>query len=362
LPDTLTEHISHLALGEKEQDEQATELDPIQHDMSAEDEPTQEVGEDTADEGTQPAEQQEEAVDWQARYEEIQRESAGRLGEIGSLREQLRNTGDNIEALRKMVMEQTATVAEQEKLKKLELQQQKEIEQYGEQVVNDPHVSYMRDKLRAIEQQNEREAQLREGRMRQVAEEQQRRQQFEQQRQQFLTTLKTQEDSFREVTPDYDDAYEFARGKRKEMYVRRGHDAASAERIVSEEEAFLAQEQLVRGGNVAQEIYNWARDYGWSPVPGDEGDGTAAGQPNAQEAQIPSQEVGTGPGDFERIKRGIASAGLRQMDSQAARANDEYVGIEQFYKTVPDHIRAQVHADPQLFEELGRTGKIKKFW
>ena len=347
----LAEHIAHLGMSDESEDAQATELDPIIEETS---EPEEDYYEeqpeqyDTADEGTTTTEAQQAEIDYQAEYEKVVRESAGRLGTIGQLREQLRSTADNIENLRQVVLEQQKQKQQEELQKRSQKQLEEELERYGENVVNDPHIAYMRDKLDKIAQQNQREAQIREGRMRALQEEQQRRAEFEQQRSEFINQLKTQEDSFREAHPDYEDAYEFARNKRKEMYTRRGHSAEQAEAIVAEEEVYLAQEQLMRGGNVAEEVYNWARDYGWE-------------EPAQEQGQAQRQRP-SDPSDFDKIRQGIRSASVRSLNSNAPRHDGEYVSIEQFYATVPEHIRAQVHADPDMFEQLGRYGKIKKFW
>lgn len=360
MADALNDHISHLAIPVEPVEEQEYDpLNDIQHDM---DEAHPQLTEsDTADEGTATTEQQEDEVDWQAKYEEIQRESSGRLGTIEELRGRLRETSDNIENLRQMVLESKTVQEEAANQAKLESKVQEELEKYGENVVNDPHVAYMRDKINELNQRQLSIEQQRQARAQQWQAEQARRAQFAEQRQAFLQTLKAQEESFVEQHPDYDDAYNFARNKRKEMYVRRGFDAAAAEREVANEEAHLAQEQLLRGGNVAQEIYNWAKDYGWQAVSGQVDESRTTGQ--SDEAAVLGQaNRGNDTNDFERIRRGLRDASLRSMDSNQSRPDAEYVTSEQFYKTVPEHIRAQVHADPELFEQLGRYGKIKKFW
>lgn len=353
-------------MGKNEEEEQSTPLDDIQHGM--EDLPEGGTFDqddrmlDTADEGTSTTEQQED-TDWESKYAEAEKSASGRLAEIGNLRTQLRDTSGNIETLRQLVMDQRQKQGVDQAKEAQEDAKQRDIERYGENVVNDPHVAYMRDGMSQLQYQLERDRQVNEGRMRAVQEQAAQRRAMEEQRTVMLQNLDAQEQEFAKEHEDYDDAYEFARGKRKEMYARRGYDDLQAEQRVSEEEVYLAQEQLLRGGNVAREIYQWAIDYGWEGVSPEKEGKTSARRGSQQADQgVSNEEAGGLRSDFDRIRRGISNASLRQFDSQAVKTSDDYISAEQFYKTVPEHIRAQVHADPDMFEQLGRYGKIKIFW
>jgi hypothetical protein len=356
----INEHIASLSIGTETEDVQATELHDIQHDLpdlpdgGTFDQPDTtfdtEQHTESSEVSSQGANETQEEVNWQERYEEAQKAAEGRLAEIGNLRTDMRAQRENIEQMRQMWLKEQEARAEEERQKEAQAQYEAELEQYGEDVVNDPHVSYMRDKMSQVEWQLEQQRQEQEGRVRTMQEQAAQARAQEEYRRNAIMEIDRQEKGFAEEHPDYEDAYKYAREKRGQMYARRGYTPEQVEQAVAEEEIYLMQEQLSRGGSVPQEIYNWALDYGWT-APSDTADNQRSERPQDRTS------------DFDKIRAGVTGQGVRTMNGAGGNSGDaQYISMEQFYKTVPEHIRAEVHADPDKFEQLAKTGKIRVDW
>ena len=350
----LAEHIAHLGMSEK-QDDQAEILPDLQQEQPALPEGgTFDQGDQLLDSGSTGDEQktqtQEEEIDWKAKFEESEKASNGRLADLQSTRTKLSEQSDNIEQLRQLYVAQQEQAAQDQQYWDEQDQLAQEEAHYGEAVVNDPHVAYMRDQVAQVRYDMEAQAQEREGRARQIQEQASTQRNEAQRRNNVLFQVKTQEAEFAKEHEDYNDAYQFARNKRAEMYARRGYAPEQVQQLVGQDEIYLMEEQLARGGNIAQEIYSWAKDFGWQAT------GKAAKSNPAQQAADQSS-------DFDKIRAGLSQQGMRSMGGDGnSNKGDQFMSREQFYTTVPEHIRAMVHANEDQFEELARTGKIRVTW
>lgn len=275
------------------------------------------------------------------------RAAEGRRAEIGTLRTKLSEQSQNIEQLRQMWLADAKEKAEAKKAAAREAELQKEAELYGEDVVNDPSTRYVRDKLAQTQEMIERQQQAQYARE-QVALEQSKQHQAEQAaRDQAMAKLRVYEAELEKTRPDYKQAYDFAVKKRTDMYVKRGYSEADAQQAVMNEEAFLFAEQMQLGNNPAQVAYDLAIEWGWTPE---------------QAQQHADNQV---PVNTQRLQAGVQSGGVGRMPGQAGQSlpsDGGTITAEQFFKTVPDAVRLKVLADPDKFEELGRTGKIKVNW
>ena len=281
-----------------------------------------------------------ESVDWK-------RAAEGRRAEITTLRSKLSEQSQNIEQLRQMwlaeAQEKAAQRREQDRIKELE----KEAELYGEDVVNDPATRYMRDKLAQTQEMLERQSQAEEARRRSVQEQAQQYRAERAAQEQALESLRHMETEFEQKVPDYKQAYDFAVKKRADMWQKRGYSPAEAEQAVRNEEAYLFAEQMQLGNNPAKVAYDMAIEWGWNP-----------------EMAQTEQQPAPGP-NSQKMRAGVQAGGVRSMPGTAGNANasaNDYITAEQFFKTVPDAVRMRVLGDPDKFEELGRTGKIKRDW
>jgi hypothetical protein len=215
---------------------------------------------------------------------------------------------------------------------------QKEAELYGDDVVNDPSTRYVRDKLAQTQEMIERQNQAQYAREQEALSQSQQYQAQKAAQDQALAKLRTYEAELEQTNPDYKQAYDFAVKKRTDMYQKRGYSQHEAEAAVANEEAYLFAEQMQMGNNPAKVAYDMAIEWGWSPE-------------KAQQANVPL--------NTQRLQAGVQSGGVGQMPGQAGAAPSEggTITAEQFFKTVPDGVRMKVLADPDKFEELGRTGK-----
>lgn len=78
---------------------------------------------------------------------------------------------------------------------------------------------------------------------------------------------------FRQATPDYDDAFDFAREQRGRQLEILGHDEAEIESILNGEEEFIARRALQSGENPASRFYELAKLWGFQG--GSKGNGAA---------------------------------------------------------------------------------------
>jgi hypothetical protein len=285
--------------------------------------------------------------EWQVKLAEAERAAAGRLDEVATLRSRLRTQDDSIEELRKLMLaqmerEEAYTVAD-------ELEDDAQL--YGKEVVTDPHMRYVRDKIAGIEENIEQQRQRDEHYRRELTAQAEQVQQQRQAELAMMNALGQQEAAFAEKYPDYDKAYKFTRSKKLEMMVGRGYTEKQAIDHINAQEAQLAQEQLYRGGNVAEQVWAEAQAYGYQ-------------SPQAQEKPAVNQQVQSETvADIDRIKAGLANQGLATMQGAGAdRGDPQYMTNEEFFSKVPAGLRQQIFMNPDKFEEIAKTGRIRVDW
>lgn len=293
-------------------------------------------------------EEDEADTDWQKRYEEAERARNGLLGEVGNLRGKLSEQGSSIEQLRQIFLarEEAEWEAQQEAEAAARLEQERQI--YGDDVVDDPAVAYMRDKWEQTQDIIERQAQEQEGRRQMLREQSQQWQAQQAAFKQEQAMVAAQEKQYADEKPDYYDAYKFAKQARVDMYTDMGYDKDTAIAITRQEEAGLRQQQMAAGGNVADAIYKMAHRLGYKQA-----------EKNVEQArQEPSYKDNTP--NFDKMRAGVNQqrAGGMQGTGGTASGGSRKLSAEEFYNTVPLPTRLEIQADPDKFEELGRTGYI----
>ena len=303
---------------------------------------------DPVDEGTQ---------DYKALYEETQRESRGRMGEIDKLRGKLGETNQSIEGLREIFLAREQAEADREAEEQAAFELEEERRLYGEEVVDDPAVSYMRDKWTQTQEMIENQDLTRAQQQQAFA---QRAANISQQNANFAATkaaVISQEEAFAKEKPDYYAAYQFARDARVGFYKDVGWDEQQAHTIVNQEEEGIRQQQLgTLGGSVPKAVYAIAERFGWTP---DQAQG--AEKPVVAPA-APNQASLDAPPNFNKLRAGVGSRGSGDMPGTAGSSRDKRMTAAEFYDTVPIATRIAVQSDPDKFEELGRTGFITVDW
>lgn len=292
-------------------------------------------------------------LDYKALYEAEQRSASGRLGELRTVRMELGKTQGSIEELRKVFLEREQREADRiaDEERAFELDEERRL--YGNEVVDDPAVSYMRDKMvqtqEMLSQQADQQQRYRDSITQQAAQNRHMQDTWVRTRE----AVRAQEEKFVEDVPDYGDAYQYARDKRKEMYVNRGYDPRQAEVFVDQEEEGIRQEQLGRpGGSVPGAVYEIAKMFGWSP------DMSKTGNEASKPARQSISHVDTAP-NFNKMRAGIGARGAGEMHgTTGSHDNSRSLSAEEFFNTVPLPQRLEILADPDKFEELGKTGKI----
>jgi hypothetical protein len=271
------------------------------------------------------------------------RAAEGRLQEALRTREKLAETQKSVEQLRRIWLKQEQERAEARKAQERQELLRQEAQLYGEDVVNDPAARYLRDKMQQTQEMIERQRQQEEAQRRIVQEQQAEYARQQQAQAEALSRLERMEAEMQEKHPDYLEAYNFAVNKRAKMYEARGYSREEAEMQVRNEEAFLFAEQMQRGGNPAEVAYKMAKEWGW---------------------QTPQEKAPRQKADMSRMKSSIESgSGSGRLKGSPGRSGDaQYMTNEEFFSTVPDHIRLKVLGDQDKFEELGRTGRIKVDW
>lgn len=283
--------------------------------------------------------------DWQVQLAAAERTAAGRLNEVATLRGRLRDQDNSIEELRKLVlaqMERDDMVTPEEELAE-------DAGIYGEEVVTDPHMRYMRDKIAGLEEDFEARRQQDEHYRHQLTDQANQVQAARQGEAALMSALGMQEAAFAETNKQYDEAYKFGRQKKAEVLMARGYSQEQALGHINQSELALAQEQLTIGGNVPQQVWNEALAYGFQAQ-------AAQARPavNPQVEQV---------ADIERIKAGLASQSVGSMAGSGAAGGDpEYMTSEEFFAKVPAGLRQQIFMNPDKFEEVAKFGRIRVDW
>lgn len=298
--------------------------------------------------------------DYKALYEATKVESAGRLTEVTGLRQDRSEANQTLKNLQEMMVEQQRKQAEMEIRAEVEAEMAEEEALYGKDVVNDPGVAYLREKISQNADDIESYRQSQEHRAQSVNDQAQQYQQVQEEVRQIQDAVKRSEEEFSQAQPDYMQAFDFATNKRTQSYVNRGYDQETAEKMVVQEVQFLAKEQTSLGRSPAKAAYDIAVEWGWNqnmmkqqpgktPLP-------AQAHPGVQDynAMLPN---------VDKLKAGVTHGrGTGEFAGSSGNTRPNTLTREQFFATVPANTRMQVLADPDKFEELGKTGHIVIDW
>ena len=360
MSDQLDKHIGALTLGSDQLEEKPNglfddgdkiiegELTPTPIPPGVEDEQAkvfkkQDQKSDPPDEGTK---------DYKALYEAEQKSSSGLLGEVGKLRTKLSGTNESIESLRRVFLERENAEAARVANEQAAFELEEERRMYGDEVVDDPAVSYMRDKW--VQTQDMLAAQDAD-RAAQQAAFNQRAAEISAANAEFAAVkaaVVSQEEAFVKEHPDYYDAYKFARQSRVEFYQDMGWDPGQAITMVNQEEEGIRQQQLSRpDGSVPEAVYAVAKRFGWDP-----------GKAAAEAEKRPTADYNQGSPNFDKMRAGVGSRGSGELNGRPGTGQDKRMSAQEFYDTVPIAKRIEIQSDPDRFEELGRTGFITVDW
>jgi len=301
---------------------------------------------DTADKGVSPNHTDQLLA-------ELRSQSQGRLNEITELRQSNRDTNEAMASMRKLFMQMETANAEKERQDEQVRMRQEDLEEFGKDVVNDPHMQYVSEQMSRVTDAQEAQRQQEEHYRQQVAGQQQQYQQQVQGQQQAYTATKAAEDAYVAEHPDYYDAYDFARSARETMYKTRGYNEVQAKEAVNQEEMYLMKEQAQIGGNIADQVYKMAQQWGY--------------QAKQAEAAAPTQPHPRGQAqqlDLGRMQAGLNSQGVGQVPGGLPGGGKQVAGgtkmtADEFFQHVPAAKRMRIFMnDDDAFETLGRTGYI----
>ena len=363
MSDGLSKHIGALTMGTDAGEEKPADgtidggdaaLDEIQSqdDRAVPDSVIDDQAEKFAETSTETKEEPEGDADYKALYEAEQKAAAGRLGELRAVRTELGQTKQGIDSLRQIFLEREKKEAARlaDEAREQELEEERRL--YGDEVVDDPGVAYMRDKVVQTQEIVERQAAQQEEYRRQVAQQASQLRAAQQQWVETQNAVRSREEAFAEQNPDYGEAYQYTRDKRMEMFQNRGYTPQQAEIYVDQEEEGIRQEQLARpNGSIPGAVYEIAKMYGWKP------EMASGSEDQKQQQQKPAAQ--TSAPNFNKFRQGVASQGAGGMHGSAgSHDGSRALSAEEFFNTVSFEKRLEILSDPDRFEELGRTGQI----
>lgn len=282
---------------------------------------------------------------------ELRSQSQGRLNEITELRSSRAEANEAMVNMRKLFLQMEQANAEKERQAEVAALHREDVAEFGEDVVNDPHMQYVAEQMARQRDEQEAQRQQQEHYRQQTAEQQKTYQDQVAAQQQAYQSTKALEDAYVKDHPDYYDAYNFAREARESMYSTRGYTPEQAKQAVNQEELYLMQEQSQIGGNIPDQVYKMAEQWGYKPK------GTPGAAPQRRKVQAEQIDLG-------RMKAGLNSQGVGQVPGGSPGGGNEVPGgtkmtAEQFFETVPASTRMKIFMnDDDAFETLGRTGYI----
>jgi hypothetical protein len=358
------EHLSNLAVYNEEDEAQATAPadtlleDPIDTESSAlpqrilgSEDPDEQV--DTPDDGVDPNAGE---VQESAELAQLRAESAGRLNEIANMRRREAESAEAIKSLKEMFLDMEAANAEREAAEAAREAYEADLAEYGPEVLNDPTVQYITEKVAQVDDTLVASQQQQEHYRQTLTEQQENARQWQEYRQQVQAHVATQEAEFVKTTPDYYKAYDYAVQAREQSYITRGYSPTDAKAAVAQETMYLVEEQVQRGGSVPEQVMAMAKQWGYTAEPE-----TQPMQQVGDEDQV-SNAVARQI-DIGRIKQGLANQSIGQMETGASGKHEEAGGRwmtrDEFFTTVPAEQRMRIFMnDDNAFEQLGRTGRI----
>lgn len=249
-------------------------------------------------------------------YDAARREADGRLNQIVALRDENRAISQNMEQLRQILLQQYQEQSDDQE------------EELPENLANHAGIRYMKNRLDRLDER------LNEGsnRQQQIYQQQMQQQQIQQEFQKVAEYTNQKKEEFSEKHKDFDDAYEFARNARKAFLV--GVPEEHREVVLNNEETQLAMRAMQMGQNPAQQIYEMAKQLGWNPK------------------KKKAKKV-----DPNRVKSGLKSSRTSTLTGGRGKRGGR-MNAKQFLTQLPKAERLRVLSDPELFEQLARTGHV----
>lgn len=262
--------------------------------------------------------------------------ASGRLNDLVGLRRKLSEQNQSIEQMRQMMMAQ----AQEQERREQEMSLPSEEEVYGEEVINDPAIRFLADRVGSVEDM----ILERESRDRQNYQAQMQQQQEAANRAEFVENVHSIESEYAKIRPDYYQAYDHARKGREAFYSR--YPEAQRKQLVAQEEAVFVNDCVAQGLNPAEEVYKMAQSLGWN------------------QSMYRNDDVNVAPAppsnNFGKIENGVNRGGSR-MDSTSGRggsANPGMMTMKEFMN-LPASQRLGIMADENKFEQLAKTGKVQ---
>jgi hypothetical protein len=270
-----------------------------------------------------------------AQVEQLRTESAGRLNEMVEMRKTTKEQGDNVEAMRKMMLEDV-------NVKRQAALTAKEAEVYGEDTIADPAVRAIRDDNARTRDMIRRQTE-REEHQRQEATKASEDQAVVQAHQKRVVDHAAQGyEAAVAAHTDFEEAFEYSKKARLGIYRARGVPEAELSSIIQIEEYQLANEAMLKGQSTAEKSYELAVSLGWKPK--------VAGP-----VPVADQTIGV-MDSLDKMREGLKTTTLTK--SQNGRGDKSRISREQFFQQYAKHERAAILSDPVKWKQLGTTGYV----
>lgn len=264
----------------------------------------------------------------------------GRLNDLVRMRQRLseqtarmNQQTSAIEDMRTMLLQQ----AERDRQREIE-SLPTEAEVYGEEIITDPAISYLADKVESLQEQIQTKEEEELAQSQRAAQ----YRQFNEGVSQVTNVVQQAQQQFAAQKPDYYEAYAHARRNREAFYARLPE--AQRKQAVDNEEYQFAVGCIQQGLNPAEEVYKLATHTGWneSMYQGDNGN---------QQAQAPQHNVGKIENGIQRSRANLSTAPGRGGAQDGTLTAKEFMNL-------PAARRLKILSDPDKFETLAKTGRI----
>ena len=267
-------------------------------------------------------------------FDRVHKEAVKRRHLVKDLKLELREQGENISALRELMINPPTPATPEEQA-----------------IAADPAVQMIRGDIQSLRE----DAGLTPEQMRATQQNQEQTEEYKE----VVEYVNESREKFETAHPDYQEALQFALEKRVTQIKRIGYDEATAREQVGIEMQDMCSKAFENGEDPSKMAYDMAvDDYGWT--------GKASGDdPEPKESSPPPVPPRT-MDSVARIKAGMQQQSVAAMGGDRGGVGSETARAEmtrdQFYAQVEPGMRIQILANTAKFEELAKTGKITVDW
>ena len=269
-----------------------------------------------------------------AQVEQLRTESAGRLNEMVEMRKSNKEQGENVEAMRKMMLEDV-------NIKRQAALTAKEAEVYGEDTIADPAVRAIRDDNARTRDMIRRQTEREEHQRQEATKTSEDQAVVQAHQKRVIDHASAGYQAAVAAHSDFEEAFEYSKQARLGIYRARGVPEAELASIIQIEEFQLANEAMQRGQSTAEKSYELAVSLGWKPK---------------AEAPLTPEQNYTVQDSLDKMREGLKTTTLTK--SQNGRGDRTRISREQFFAQYAKHERAAVMADPIKWKQLAQTGYV----